>query len=63
MGYAFGVAIPITNDNPDGGDKDGRNGVCSAAKSGGDRAAKTTPLIKTLTLRALQYLLAPAAPV
>ena len=32
--YAFSAAIPIAHGDPDGGDKDGRDGVRSAVKSG-----------------------------
>ena len=44
--YAFGAAIRIAYGNRDGGDEDGRDGACSAVKSGGCCAAKTIPLIK-----------------
>ena len=61
--YAFGAAILIAHGDPDGGDEDGRDGVRSAAKSGGYCAAKTTPLIKTLALRVLKQPLMPATSV
>ena len=63
LDYAVGNAIAIAHDDPDGGDEDGRDGVCSAAKSGGYCAAKTTPLIKTLVLRVLKQPLMPATSV
>ena len=40
--------------DPNGDDEDGRDGVRSAAKSGGYCAVKTTLLIKTLALRVLK---------
>ena len=39
--YAFDDAILIAHGDPDGGDKDGRDGVRSAAKSGGHCATKS----------------------
>ena len=62
MGDAFGAAIRIAYGDPDGGDEDGRDGARSAVKSGGYCAAKTTPSLKTFTLRVLQHPLRPAAP-
>ena len=58
--YAFGAAILLVHSNPDGGDEDGPDGVCSAVKSGDYCAAKTIPLSKTLALRELQQPLVPA---
>ena len=46
MYYATGAAIPITRSDPDVGDKDSRDNVRNAVKSGGYCATKTTPLIK-----------------
>ena len=63
MGYVFGAAIRIAYGDPDGGDDDSRDGVRSAAKSGGYCAAKTTPLIKTLALRVLKHTLMLVTPV
>ena len=57
------ATIAIVQGDPDGGDEDGRDGVRSAAKSGGYCAAKTTPLIRTLALRVLQHPLRPTTPV
>ena len=45
--------MPIAHGDLDGGDKDGHDGVRSAAKSGGYCAAKTTSLIKTLVVRVI----------
>ena len=50
---AFGAAMPIAHGDLDGGDKDGHDGVRSAAKSGGYCAAKTTYLNKTLVVRVI----------
>ena len=58
--YAFGTAIRIAYGDRDGGDKDGRDGARSAVRSGGCRAAKTTPSHKTCALRVLQHPLRPA---
>ena len=56
---AFGAAILIAHDDPEGGDEDGRGGMRSAAKPGSYYTAKKTPLIKTLAPRALQQPLMP----
>ena len=61
---AFGaIIIIIAHGDPNGGNEDGCDDACSAAKSGGYRTMKTTPLIKTLALRVLQQPLKPVTPV
>ena len=42
INYVFGATIAIAHGNDDGGDKDGRDSVRRAAKSGGYCAAKAT---------------------
>ena len=54
------AAICIAYGDRDGGDKDGRDGVHSAVKSGGYCAAKTTPPNEIFALRVLQHPLRPA---
>ena len=61
--YAFSAAIRIAYSDPDGGNKNGRNGARSAVKSGGCCAVKTISLIKPLALRVLQHPLRPAKPI
>ena len=63
MGNVFDAAIRITYGDPNGGDKDGRNGVLSAVRSGGYCAAKTSLIIKILAVRVLHHPLTPATPV
>ena len=63
INYVFGATIAIAHGNDDGGDKDGRDSVRRAAKSGGYCAAKTTPPNETFALRVIQHSLRPAMPV
>ena len=46
--YVFGTAIDIAHGNPNGGDEDGRDGVCRAAKLGGYCVVKLPPPIAPL---------------
>ena len=60
MGSCLWRVIHVAYGDLDSSNKDGRNGVRSAVKSGGYFAMKTTPIIKFLAVRVLQHPRMPA---